>query len=246
MGNFIDLTGQRFGMLTVIKKADDYIQPNGDHIIRWHCKCDCGNDCIVKGSYLRIERTKSCGCLKKAIGNLLAPVNKKENTYDLSGEYGVGYTSKGEKFYFDLEDYEKIKDYCWHIHKDGYVTARDCDSKKNIRMHKLIMGCLNCRTPIDHKHGEHTKNDNRKENLRICTSSQNGMNRRLFPNNTSGATGVSYNKRDKKWVAYITINRQRCNLGSYQTFEEAVEARKNGEEKYFGEFSYNNSQKEII
>ena len=37
---------------------------------------------------------------------------KKYNTYDLSGEYGIGYTSKGEEFYFDLDDYDKIKDYC--------------------------------------------------------------------------------------------------------------------------------------
>ena len=246
MGNFIDLTGQRFGMLTVIKRVDNYIQPNGDTIIKWLCKCDCGNDCITRGSYLRSNNTRSCGCLKTAIGNLLASVNKKENAYDLTNEYGIGYTFKNEEFYFDLEDYDLIKDYCWHINKEGYVVARDCDSKKVIKMHRLIMGCLNCRITIDHKHGKHTKNDNRKDNLRICTSSQNGMNRDTFPNNMSGVTGVSYDKRSKKWVAYITVNRKRHNLGYYNNFEDAVNARKNGEEKYFGEFSYDNSQKEII
>lgn len=246
MGNFIDLTGQRFGMLTVIKRAEDHVQPNGDHVIRWLCKCDCGNECIVRGSHLRTNNTNSCGCLKSTIGTMLAHINKKENNYDLSSQsYGIGYTSKEEPFYFDKEDFSKIKKYCWYINKDGYVVSRDCNSKKVIKMHRLIMNCLDCSTPIDHKYGKNTRNDNRKENLRICTSSQNGMNRNLFPNNTSGVTGVSYNKRDKKWVAYITINKQRHSLGSHNTFEDAVRARKEAEEKYFCEWSYDNSQKTI-
>ena len=39
-----DLTGQRFGMLTVIKQIDDYITPNGRHHDRWLCQCDCGSE----------------------------------------------------------------------------------------------------------------------------------------------------------------------------------------------------------
>ena len=55
---FKDLTGQRFGRLTVIDRADTQ---NGH--VRWRCRCDCGNITIVKGIHLKNGRTKSCGCL---------------------------------------------------------------------------------------------------------------------------------------------------------------------------------------
>lgn len=107
-----DLTGKRFGRLTVLEQAEDYIKPNGEHEAMWLCQCDCGNQKIILGTSLRHGRTKSCGCFDKETSAIQGKLNKKYNTYDLSGEYGIGYTSKGEEFYFDLEDYDKIKDYC--------------------------------------------------------------------------------------------------------------------------------------
>lgn len=63
MSKFKDLTGQRFGKLMVVSRADDYIKPNGTKIIQWKCVCDCGNEVVVRGEYLRSGDTKSCGCL---------------------------------------------------------------------------------------------------------------------------------------------------------------------------------------
>ena len=63
MSKFKDLTGQRFGKLMVVSRADDYIKPNGNKIIQWRCVCDCGNEVVVRGEYLRSGQTKSCGCL---------------------------------------------------------------------------------------------------------------------------------------------------------------------------------------
>ena len=51
--NFLDLTGQRFGRLTVIKEADKYISPQGLKFVQWLCKCDCGNDTIVLATNLK-------------------------------------------------------------------------------------------------------------------------------------------------------------------------------------------------
>ena len=59
-----DLTGQRFGMLTVIKQAEDYVSPNGKHMRRWLCKCDCGNEKPINEKNLKEGITKSCGCAK--------------------------------------------------------------------------------------------------------------------------------------------------------------------------------------
>lgn len=61
MGKFEDLTGQRFGYLTVIKKAGK----NKSDKILWLCKCDCGKLKIIQGASLKNGRTKSCGCLRK-------------------------------------------------------------------------------------------------------------------------------------------------------------------------------------
>lgn len=63
MSKFKDLTGQRFGKLMVVSREDDYIKPNGTKIIQWKCVCDCGNEVVVRGEYLRSGDTKSCGCL---------------------------------------------------------------------------------------------------------------------------------------------------------------------------------------
>lgn len=233
MGKFVDLTGHRFGRLTVIERVDDYVSPKGYRASKWLCYCDCGNKVIVRKSDLISKKTLSCGCYGK---EARYRSKKKFNQYDLSGEYGIGYTSKGEEFYFDLEDYDLIKDYCWHINEQGYVV-----STVNL-FHRIVMGSPNTTFDIDHKHGEATRNDNRKYNLRITTKSQNMMNVGLRSNNKSGVTGVIWHKKSSRWRAFIRINGKQIELGLFDKFDDAVKARKEDEEKYFGEFSYDNSQ----
>ena len=88
---------------------------------------------------------------------------------------------------------------------------------------------------VDHIDGD--KTNNKIDNLRLATNSQNGMNRvSLAINNTSGATGVVWNKRRKKWTARITLDRFQKHLGIFANKEDAIKARKKGEIKYFGEF----------
>ena len=234
----MNLIGRKFGRLKVIEKSEDYITPNGTKFHQWLCECRCGNKVIVNQYSLLRDLTKSCGCLNKELTKERNISCKKCNTYDLSGEYGIGYTSNtNEPFYFDLEDYDKIKDYCWSIRKDGYVYARDSNNNV-IKMHNVVM---NFKSDVDHIH--HKKYDNRKSELRIVTRSQNQMNVGLCKNNTSGVTGVCFEKSIKRWSAYITVNRKQIKLGRFKKFEDAVKARKEAEEKYFGEYSYDNSMK---
>ena len=171
--------------------------------------------------------------------------DKKYNTYDLSGKYGIGFTfnydSHGRnEFYFDLEDYDKIKDYCWYYDKEGYVVSHRSGTKNNrkgIKMHRVLF-------PDSEKvdHIKHVNYDNRKSELRVVTSSQNGMNKSLLPNNTSGITGVSYSRKENRWVAHIGINGKN-HQRRFISFEDAVKQRKEWEEQYFGEYSYDNSMR---
>ena len=61
--NSKDLTGQKFGKLTVIEKSENHITISGHHQSMWLCKCDCGNFKIVRGSDLHSGQTNSCGCM---------------------------------------------------------------------------------------------------------------------------------------------------------------------------------------
>ena len=63
MGKFIDLTGQKFGILTVVSRNVDKISPCGQKYTTWDCVCDCGNKTIVSSNNLRRGHTNSCGCL---------------------------------------------------------------------------------------------------------------------------------------------------------------------------------------
>lgn len=63
MSKLIDLTGQKFGRLTVIERAENAKQGQA----RWMCQCDCGTKTVVMGKLLRNGNTQSCGCLHKEI-----------------------------------------------------------------------------------------------------------------------------------------------------------------------------------
>lgn len=232
MGKFIDLTGQQFERLKVIKRvgSDKWGRP------LWLCKCDCNgenSEKIIKGQSLRSGNTQSCGCLHTEIRIKIGKANKKYNTYDLSGEYGIGYTLKGEEFWFDLEDYDKIKNYCWYKNDDGYIIFKS--DNEYIRMHRLVMNAPND-MEVDHIY--HQTYDNRKSELRLVTDSQNSINQIISKNNTSGVKGVSWDNKNEKWRARITVNNKGIWLGRFDNFEDAVYAREQAEEEYFGEYKY--------
>lgn len=80
-----DLTGQRFGRLIVVERADDYITESGRAVKRWKCKCDCGNEKIIRYGELTRGSTISCGCYHKEMFGAL------NRTHGLSGNCGRLY-----------------------------------------------------------------------------------------------------------------------------------------------------------
>lgn len=99
---------------------------------------------------------------------------------------------------------------------------------------KLIYG-YDSEFIIDHINGVRT--DNRICNLREATSQENVRNKSVLSSkNTSGHTGVYYNKSNNKWVAQIKQMGVVTYLGSYNTLGEAVEVREAAAKEMFGEF----------
>lgn len=240
MAKLQDLTGMKFGELTVIERAENYILPCGKPQTMWRCMCSCGKEFTTRALQLKNGESQSCGHLQKEIVSKIAKKRKSHNEYDLTGNYGIGYTSKGEAFYFDLEDYDEIKDYHWYINKNGYLISRKSGKDKAVLFHRIVMNALSDdwkEIQIDHIHGEQSKNDNRKSNLRIATASQNGMNKKILPTNNSGVTGVFWHKKREKWIAYITVDGERKHLGYFNDIEDAKQARFQAEQKYFKDFS---------
>ena len=132
-----------------------------------------------------------------------------------------------------------VKDYCWHISDQGYVITNSRNSSgKRIRMHRLLFD--NC-DGMEIDHINHDTTDNRRSNLRVVSHSQNNTNKGLRKHNTSGCTGVSWHSKREQWYSRISVNKKTIFLGWFNDYDEAVKARKEAEEKYFGEYSYDNS-----
>ena len=135
------------------------------------------------------------------------------------------------KALIDVEDVDKIKNIYWGLTSENYAY-----NPKYGFLHNFILGINtdNCLVEVpDHK----TRNrlDCRKNNLHIVSRQENSINKGIQSNNTSGYVGVSWNKKINKYRAYIKINYEQIHLGYYENFEDAIEARRQGELKYFGE-----------
>lgn len=237
-----DLTGKRFGKLVVISRNYDKQKELYDRTKQykafWNCVCDCGNMVIITSSNLqnKTNPTTSCGCYFNEISH--HQKNTKENCWYLDNDNGIaiGETSSGEMFYVDIDDYDKVRNYCWRISEKGYVIANRRDgSNRIVWLHRLVMNVDESNIFVDHRNWD--KSNNRKSNLRIATKSENNINIKRRINNTSGYTGVCLNKNTGKYNARISKNGKRFHLGTFESFEEAVLARHKAELLMHNEWS---------
>lgn len=233
--------GATFNYWTVID--DSY----SDNVCR--CRCKCGTEKEVDNYSLIVGESTSCGCYKKSAEFLkrMGDAHKKYNDFVVNDKYVIMYTSKNEPFLVDIEDFGKVRKICWSKNGAGYLTG-NAGNNKIVMLHRYIMDCPDDKD-VDHKNGSDTKFDNRRSNLRIGTKAENMRNTKTPITNTSGHKGVYWSKSRQLWVAQIAcgINpkngKKKCYyLGSYENIEDAIAARKAGEEKYFGEWSYDNSR----
>lgn len=174
----------------------------------YKCRCDCGNIVELTINKLHSGHTKSCGCLKR-------------RTVDLTGQKFGRLTVIGFAYTKNKKNYWECKCDCGNIcfvpttHlTTGVTVSCGCKNEENrASLPNLDRGLV--------------------DGTMLCGIKKD---RKLNKNNTSGVRGVHYDKDRGLWVAQIMFQRKAHILGRFKTKKEAIEARKAGEEKYFGKY----------
>ena len=120
--------------------------------------------------------------------------------------------------------------------KDKYIQIKI--NQKIYRSHRLAwlyQYGIFPKFDLDHING--IKDDNRICNLREVTASQNMFNTKIKITNTSGIKGISWCKRDKRWIAHLSINKKQTHLGSFKDLKLAKNAVIEARNKYHKEFA---------
>lgn len=220
----IDLTGQRFGRLTAL-----YPIPNNNYRTRWHCICDCGNTKDVLQQNLCNGHVKSCGCYhrerdKEKLSILNASLNRESHDETKTRLYRIWIGIKSRCFNPAHSSYKNYGS------RGITMCAEWKDSFLSFKTWSVSNG-YNDSLSIDRID---VNGDYSPDNCRWVSNSIQQFNKRRTNRNTSGYVGVSWNKKDKRWVAYITKNGITHSLGSFTNLEDAITARKNAEIKFFG------------
>lgn len=219
MGNYKDISGQKFGKLSVLSKSE---RPSCDSGIFWDCKCDCGNDITVLGSSLRNGNTKSCGCFKSETAKKTHTKHGYTKNHNAIPIYDVWYAMKHRCFNKNNPEY----------HRYGGRGIMVCDEWFDSATF------INWAFSNGYERGltlERKDNDGNYEpdNCQWTDRVSQQRNMGIFSNNSTGYKGVSFHNQTKKYRAYITINYKQIYLGLFDTIEDAIAARRIAEKKYW-------------
>ena len=206
MREWPSLIGQKFGMLTVIGQAPSTEKGHR----RWICKCDCGTEKVVLGSNLKRGTTVSCGC--KHANDLTGQKIGKLTVLERSDKYG----SRGKR-----------KTQLWKCQCEcGAITYKATDTLTN----SDVSMCQECAGKYDAqkaRDGAGYEGGTQISKIKNCSD---------ISNNISGFRGVYRDGKTGKYRARLKFKGKTYNLGSYYKLEDAVKARKCGEEEIYGKF----------
>lgn len=192
---------------------------------------------IAKGDLSKLspdERALYYGKVCESMG--LNPLTQPFAVIPMSGRRG-----RGQVAVISPEDRNIVAPHRWFISTHGYAVtnARDEHGRRvSITMHRMI---LNPNPGLDVDHSNQNKLDNRRENIRIATRSENNANSGARKHNRSGTKGVRWHAHNRGWQARITVNRRSISLGYFRTKEEAGEAYAQAARAHYGAYARNQS-----
>ncbi len=210
-----ELVGKRFGRLLVETVGFRLEKEKKKRIVE--VKCDCGSRYFIKKNNLLNGHSTSCGCLVT------------ENAAFLNKSHGFSTTETYACWHNMVQRCENPNNTYYYNYGGRGITV--CEKWKNFEGFLEDMGVKQEGLTLERVN---VNLGYSKDNCTWATRSQQSINRRKFKSNTSGKTGVYYNKNQKTWVTNIAINSETIHLGTFKTIEEAISVRQAAELKYFG------------
>ena len=210
MANTKDLTGKKFGMLTVLEGLDE--RENGYRV--WLCRCDCGNTVKVNTKQLTRGTAISCGCVQKK------GARRGAKPEDLTGQRFGRLVAE-----YPTDRRNKKGSVFWHC-------RCDCGNTVEVTADNLLWG--------DYRSCGCLRAENREKITKrlhhVSGTCIEFLERRKHrSDNSSGCQGV-YQMSNGRYRAYIGFRGEKFILGTYDTYEEAVDCRKDAEEQVYGGF----------
>ena len=232
-----DISGKRFGKLFVINEFKK--TTSGKTRLYCKCLCDCGNEKNIYKYNITSGAVNNCGCEKKIIKTRIETLDstkkakKFKNEFIICGELAyVKLKNTGNEMICDLKSWNILGKYLWIESPKGYaITRKRINGVTKVYFYHRFLKDVNQKQVVDHIN--QNKLDNRLENLRTTSQSMNCFNRKC--SNESGYNGVS--QKNGKWFSRIMVNGENIYLGIYEKIEDAIDARKEAEIKYRGEYS---------
>jgi len=188
-----EMVGKKFSRLEVIERV-----PNSKNPRKFLCLCDCGNQPIVAGKDLRSGNTKSCGC---------AQVEAIKRTIQKNIKHGLWGTKTYKAFIGAKNRCGKDKDYL-NV-RFLFSSIEEFISEIGICPPGLELDRID---PYD---------DYRPGNIRWAKKPIQSVNKKVSKLNTTGATGVFFDKKHGKYFSKISFEKERYYLGYFDNFLEA-------------------------
>lgn len=152
----------------------------------------------------------------------------------------TGKKHSGKDVALISDEDKELAEFNWSTSKVGYAR-RGVPKNSHVYLHHMVMEKMTGTKDwggLEIDHINRNRLDNRRENLRLATRSQQRMNRPLNKLNNTGVAGVSLQKNGKYRVR-IMLDRKEITLGTFDDFDTAVQVRKAKEKELFGEFAAN-------